>query len=573
VSVRPFQLWRAFSLGGVLVAAGIVSARGQTTEPRTPTTTPNEYTLATFMQRVVEYNDSVQARLLAFHAARSQRKAEGGTFEPVWATTGQYVDNHQANTVEEERNLRTGGLFRERNQLYSTGIEVLSPIGTRVHVGVTGNELINNIQRTVFEQLAAEYQTAAGVTIDQPLLKGFGRAANLASLRVAARASDVAYQEYRHQLMQVTAEAELAFWELYFAQQEVELSKESVKVADTLLRDSRASFDAGRGSNLDVLEAQAGLALRQSRASMSEQKRREAANHLGAYLGQAAMPEPRYVVSEAPPVRPVEVSAEGGRAVAMAMNAELLRAQALAGQERVRLGFAKNQRLPDLNVKVAYQATGLGSEWRNSWGEVQRESLPQWTIGLELRVPLFGGIRGRNEQRAAMLRLSQAERTIGDLEAQLRSALDSAEERVGATYTAAQSYGVIVDFRSNLLKTRLQAREVGRVDSRSVLEAEQDLFSAKLDHLQSAIEYEKALLDLQLASGTLLQERGLEVGRDELEQQTAKWSAAPRTRVAALHYHPATFSHWPDAPPIHFDPDSDPSYPLRLGFTRHAKRP
>lgn len=524
------------------------------------------------MQRVVEYNDSVQSRLLSFHAARSQRTAEGGAFEPVWATTGQYVDNHQANTVEQERNLRTGGLFRERNQLYSSGIEVLSPIGTRVRVGVTGNELINNIQRTVASNLNAEYQTAAGVTIEQPLLKGFGRAATLAALRIAARNSDAAYQEYRHQLMQVTAQAEVAYWELYFTQQEVQLSGESVNVAETVERDSKAGFDAGRGSNLDVLEAQAGLALRKSRARLSEQKRIEAANRLATFLGHAALTIPGYLATEAPPVHPVQVSREEGRAVAVAMNAELLRAQALAAQERVRLGFARNQRLPDMNLKVAYQATGLDSHWRNSWGEVEREGLPQWTVGLELRIPLLGGVRGKNEQRAAFMRLQSAERNVGDLEAQLRAALDSAEERVNATYAAAQSLSVIVDFRSNLLKTRLQAREIGRVDSRSVLEAEQDLFSAKLDQLQSAIEYEKALLDLELAAGTLLQTRGLEMRRDALEQQTAKWSNAPTARVAALQYHPATFDRWPASAPIPFDPDSNPGYPLRLSLTRSAKR-
>jgi outer membrane protein TolC len=547
-------------------------ARGQLSEPSLHTPPPTEFSLDAYMQRVVEYNDSVQARLLGFHAARSQRKAEGGAFEPVWATTGQYVDNHQANTVEQERNLRTGGLFRERNQLYSSGIEVLSPIGTRVRVGVTGNELINNIQRTVASSLDSEYQTAAGVTIEQPLLKGFGRSATLAALRIAARNSDVAYQEYRHQLMQVTAEAEVAYWELYFAQQEVALTAESVKVAETLGRDSKASFDAGRGSNLDVLEAEAGLALRKSRARLSEQKRVEAANRVAAFLGQGALGVPGYVATEAPPVRPVEVLRENGHEVAVAMNAELLRAEALAGQERVRLGFAKNQRLPDMNFKVAYQATGLDSHWRNSWGEVERESLPQWTVGLELRIPLFGGIRGKNEQRAALLRLQQAERNIGDLHAQLNSALNSAEERVSSTYAAAQSLAVIVDFRSNLLKTRLQAREIGRVDSRSVLEAEQDLTSAKLDRLQSAIEYEKALLDLQLASGTLLQARGLEIRRDALEEQTAKWSNAPTARVATLQYHRATFDRWPAFAPMPFDADNNPGYPLRLSLTRSAKR-
>jgi hypothetical protein len=185
-----------------------------------------------------------------------------------------------------------------------------------------------------------------------------------------------------------------------------------------------------------------------------------------------------------------------------------------------------------------------------------------------MRIPLFGGVRGRNEYRAATMRLMQAERIAADVSTQLRTSLDSALKRIASSYTAAQSYQAVVEFRSNLLQTRLQGRDVGRLDSRSVLEAEQELFAARLEQLQSEIEYQRALLELQVVSGSLLQSRGLEVDFNQLEQRTNEWIKSPTARVATLHYEVPVMTRWPTATAAPFEGEPDPSYPWRLRLTQ-----
>lgn len=537
--------------------------------PRTSYANRSELTLGDYMQRVVEYNEAVQARLLAFHASRSQRRAEGGAFEPSLFANGELLDRQKPNTIEVERSLRSGGVFKERNENYSSGIEMLTPVGTRLRFGATGRQLINNIQRTVIIDLEAEYESQVGFTLEQPLLKGRGHAVNLAALRLAARTSEVAFQEYRKQLMQVVAEAELAYWQLYFSQQEARLTGDSVALARTLVKDTQASLDAGRGSRLDVLEAEAGLAVRKSRESLSRQKRVEALNRFAAYFGGSPRTaQTEFVATQEPKSRPIELSFEEGTRAALAMSPDMLRVEAQVGQEMVRLGYAKNQRLPQVDLKASYGAHGLGYDWRTSWNDVSHRDFPDWAVSLEMRIPLFGGIRGRNEFRAAQQRLLQSQRIASDVSNQLRNGLDTAQQRVTESYGAAQSYRSVVDFRTNLLDTRLKSREVGRVDSRAVLEAEQDLFASRLDQLQSEIEYQRALLDLQLVSGSLLQVRGLEIGFKDLEQRTMAWAGKGGGPLPALQYQVPVFDRWPAAPPEPFVGESDPSYPWRMRLKR-----
>lgn len=529
----------------------------------------NGLSLADYMQRVVANNETVQARLLAFQATRSQRLAENGAFEPALVASGTHVDRDRPNTIEVERSLRSGGVFKERNENYGTALEMQTPLGTRLRVGATAGELRNNVQRTVIIDLDAEYEAQVGVSIEQPLLRNGGRAAALAALRVAARSSEIAFQEYRRHLMSVVAEAELAYWQLYYAQQEEKLAGESVALSQTLVQDTRAALEAGRGSRLEVLESEAGSALRRSRQGMAQQRRIEAANRLAMFLGsRGGAAGVAFRAIEAPPLRSVEVVRQEGEQVAFAMNPEYLRAQSQIAQEMVRAGYSKNQRLPQLDLKSSFGANGLGFDWSSAWRDVEKQEFRTWTVGLELRIPILGNIRGRNEYRAAMLRVRQAERMAAEVGGQLRAGMDSVSKRVDAAYTAAQNYTAIVEFRGNLLETRMQSRDVGRLDSRNVLEAEQDLFAARLERLQSMIEYERALLDLQVLSGSLLQNRGLELGFTELEARTNEWLKAPAAAVSSLRYQPAVFIRWPAAPAVPFVGEPDPSYPWRLQLTR-----
>ena len=56
----------------------------------------------------------------------------------------------------------------------------------------------------------------------------------LANLRLTALESDIAFQEYRRQLMLTLSQAESAYWNLYYAQEQLRFFKESISVAESI---------------------------------------------------------------------------------------------------------------------------------------------------------------------------------------------------------------------------------------------------------------------------------------------------------------------------------------------------
>ena len=63
--------------------------------------------------------------------------------------------------------------------------------------------------------------------------------------------------------------------------------------------------------------------------------------------------------------------------------------------------------------------------------------------------------------------------------------------------------------------------QVGKIESRKVLEVDADLFEAKNALLDAQVQFRRALLELELIEGTLLKSRNLDLSQRELESKTA----------------------------------------------------
>ncbi|MEX0323833.1 MAG: TolC family protein [Puniceicoccaceae bacterium] len=518
-------------------------------------------TLQDYMQRVVDYNQAVQSKLLGFHAARRQRRAELGSFEPTLVTRGNFADRRWPQTGIEERSQGwTQEAFNraldqdpdndpppldlypyigeERTRRYSSDIEIMTPVGTRVRVGAKADDILrNHASSPAYDTSQSGYTTAIGFSIEQPILRGMGFTANLASLRLAARQSEIAFQEYRRELMRVVSAAEMAYWDLFYAQQEYALSEESVALAETLLKDSQASHEAGRGAMLDVLEAEAGLAVRKSRQSDARLKCIEAMNEMASFFGGVPRRSSTGLVAvDSPESKPVEHTFSKGVELALNMNPDLQRARLETEQARVRFGFARNQRLPELNMTAGVDLVGNGLDWTRANEDIEELRFPAWSVGVVFRVPIWGDVRKRNELWAAKLKFLEAERMESNLVNQLTVGRHTSEQRVDSNYTTARSLERVVEFRTNLLETRMQSRDVGRMDARSVLEAEQELFAARLEQLKSEVECQRAMLDLQLISGNLLQMRNIEISFADLEYRSADWAKNYEEKTPSMVY-------------------------------------
>lgn len=537
-------------------------------EPAEPVGIHVKISLADYLRMVVQENETIQAQLLGTEATRQRSLAERGYGEPDFVASATRESNHRPNTVEQQRNLSGVPILDERNNLYDAGIESLTSTGAKVHLGYTLNKYNNNLPPLTPAGVTVpthdrtnEWQSFAGLTITQPLLKNGGRVATLANLRIAAINSDAAFQEYRRQLMVTLSQAESAYWGLYFAQEQLRFLDESVSVAESLLNDSREKVKAGKGADLDVLEAEAGVALRRTKRNEAQQKFAEALGQFLTYAGKSPQNSGVvYLASDNPEFeapKPTYADAWGN---ALKLNPDYLIQKKKYEEAIVRLKLAQNQRLPELNLKGSYGLNGLGDSPADSFDEVTHGGFASWSLGVEMRIPLGGGIRGDHEYAAMLASVKQVAMQTQAIETQLGNALNTAIKKMKNARASADDYRTMIRFNEDLLKTERERVDAGKVEGRRVLEVEAGLYEVKQGLADAQVQTRRATLELYLAEGSILRRRGMEFTPADLRDQTvALLGWEKKTGKAGK----AKLSAKPTAPKVRFAP-------TRLGLRDEA---
>jgi len=478
--------------------------------------------LAEFRRQVAEFNENIQGKLLELEINRRRLLAAEAVFAPALVMSAEHVDSNRPNTVEERRTL--GGIpnFDERNNIYSAGLEWLVPSGANVGFRYMVRDLKNNLQgsQTLLfpSSSSGEIVTFIGVELTQPLLRGRGSDATLATIRLADGETSLAYQDLRREMMMILSSAELAYWNLHFAQERMRFWDESLALASRVLDDQQAALEAGRGTEIDVLLARAAVAERRARRAEAWQQRIEASNAAASFFSMGPSSGVLLVATETPRPSRLTFNLSESRAAATRANPDFLTQAVRLDMDDTRVAFAQNQSLPQLDLTASGGFNGLGNSLGASNSDIGDASYPAWSVGLRLRVP-WGNQAAANQLAAERLRREKTALGINQVALQIENALDNAIAKVEATLEAGESFTAATEVKRRVLESELEGLAVGRSDSRKVIEAETDLFESMLSGVRNDLQLVRAALEVELYEGTLLERRGIEPDRDRTMRQ------------------------------------------------------
>ncbi len=526
--VEQQRLWRCLGAGvlGVLATLAVQGA-----EPVAKGAADQTLSLRDYLRTVWEKNENIQIRILEAAAADERYRAEKRIFDPEWTAGFEAVDRRRPNTAEQAVSSSFSREFNERNRTYQTGLESLISSGGKLRFGYSVQHMENSYHSQPPASIFGaplnplehgEYLSTFGLTLTQPLLKNGGMRVTLAGMRAAAIQSEITFQQYRKGLMELLVRAEAAYWDLYQAQEQLAVSTESLRVAQTLLDDNKKRLEVGKGTELDVLQSEAGVATRLALHSEARQRLMDAQSRVTTFLALSWTVDQRPVRAvDAPRLHEKPQSfAELWPDVAL-LNPDFAGAVKQAELEGVRVVVAKNQALPQLDLKAGYGASRVSSNAGTSMNLASRNDFPSWNAGLEFRMPLGAG-KARHERKAAELRAEATSLALDNLGTQLANALRAGIESVESYRANEPRYIKVVEANREVLKNQFARLEAGKTDSRRVLEAEEDLFRARVTALDNTIKYQRSVLDLEFLQGTVLRKRSLDMTQNELRDRTAE---------------------------------------------------
>lgn len=407
---------------------------------------------------------------------------------------------------------RTGSSSYNRT-ITDDATSVVAGVTQRIDTGATVS-LNSNLSRSSSNDplpgaaYNPQYDSDASVTVSQPLLNGAGFAANRAArrrARIGVERSDVSYLA---RVLDTVRDTEIAFFDIAFAQRQLEVQRSGLEAAQRFLQENEARREAGLATELDVMQARVGVANRRTAIIAAEQRARDAADVLLALLGHtkfAGRVELAGLAFEPAPTTTVERSFGS----ALDNDADLQAERALLRQLELDVTLANNQRLPrlDLGGTLGYSGTDstLGGSTDSLWG---RDDYV-WEVDLTVSVP-WALREGRARARTARLTADQQRVRLEQLEQDLLVRVRAAVRAVQADSDAVDSAAESALFSGREYELEKARFESGLSTSRLVVDAQQRRDEAQVLEMQARVTLSQDIARLRRIEGVSLQRYSLD---------------------------------------------------------------
>ncbi len=397
----------------------------------------------------------------------------------------------------------------------------------RISWGTQFNVQMRHVRATtnsIFATLNPRYDTSLSFQIVQPLLRGFGPWNAQANLKAAEQRYTQSTLQFRETQMDLLLQVVQAYWDLVFARKNLEVQRNSLRLAEQLLRDTEIQIRVGTKAPIERTAAEAEVAVRRQNVIEAMNQLQAATDRLKALVeateGLMHRPGEIWQPQEEPPtpgtLEPLEHYVDMAldqRPIIRAIQAQVTAAEYL---QRA----ARNQLLPQLDFVIQYRWTGLGGDrqifagsfferrvvnvipgrFTDSINQVLRGEFPSWTFGFRLTLPINDtAARGR-----VLLAEAQLQQARIEMEKQRQNIVLQVRNAYRELLAAQQQYEAAVK-SVQLQREKLQAEQkklaLGLSTNFVVLQYQQDLALAEQRQVQAQINYAKALAQLYRAIG------------------------------------------------------------------------
>ncbi len=352
------------------------------------------------------------------------------------------------------------------------------------------------------------YDADLTLSIRQSLLRGFGYA-NHAVVDRAKIGFNRANLDYKAQVLDVIQSTENAYFNLAYAREQLNVRNFSLALAQRLYDEAKTRRATGVATDLDVLTAEVGVANARRGVILAEQQARDSQDALLALIGQFELDAPVGTVqfNEVSDATPVFASSFQ---LAKQNQPDFLSSEAAIEQYRLDLVVAKDASRPDLTVGGAVGLNGTNSSGSDAYGDAFDRQNHSWQVDFSFNYPIGRGAeRARVRQSLAVLnreqtRLRQLEQNIA---VEVRSAVRSVEANLESVKIATLASS-LSQKQYELEKAKFDA---GLSTSRRVLEAQDDLETARIAELQARVALHTSITALHRLEGSSLQRYAIEL--------------------------------------------------------------
>jgi outer membrane protein len=451
--------------------------------------------------------------------------------------------------------------------------------GTNLSVGFNNSHQTTNIPFTTFSPLVS---TNFQFRLTQHLLQGLGAAPNTRFIRIAKNNRELTDVAFRLQIIDSVDQIENIYWDLVFAYENVRVQNESLAFAQKTLSDTKKQVEIGSLAPIEVVRAQSTVAQDQQLVTTARTNLQLEQLLMKNALTRT-LKDPMLANAEVIPTSTMDVPAEEQAVPTEDLINEALRHRAELVESRIDLNSrdlsnkaVRSALLPTLDLFAYYGGSGLGGDekpgltlcapgenplltgcaviapqfqsgrpvgYGTALENLVTSAAPDKGVGLSLNIPLRNRaaqavqIRSELEYRQAQMRLQQIENQVG-------IEIRNAQYAVQQNRASVDSAKAAVELGHQSLEAEQKKFQFGTSTNTLVLQYQSQLATAESTLVNAMVAYEKSRVELDRATGQLLDHANISID-DAARGQVTRLPNVPY--IAPRKESPAVMQ--PTAPP------------------------
>ena len=438
--------------------------------------------------------------------------------------------------------------------------------GTNVSVG------FNNTRTTVgnapFNVLSPQLNSNFQFKLTQHLLQGFGFAPNTRFIRIAKNNRELSDVAFRLQIITTVDQIENMYWDLVYAYENLRVKQESLTFSEKTLSDTKKQVEIGSLAPIEAVRAQSTVAADQQALTVAKTnlqlQQLIMKNALSRTLRDQVLanadviPTSTMEVPETEQVQPIEELVNQ----ALQHRAELVESRIQLNSQEMSNKALRSALLPTLDAYAYYGGYGLGGSqnptnlcgnpdnpgfgcsptpvqsvsYAGTLNQLVNSTAPDKGVGLQLNIPLRNRaaqsvqVRGQLEFRQAQMALQQTENRVSIEVRQAQFAVDQNRASVASAKAA-------VDYAQQSLDAEQKKYQFGTSTTTAVLQTRSALANAESTLMSAMAAYEKSRVEMERATGSLLDRNGISIddaARGQVTHTPNVPYVAPRKDMSTL---------------------------------------
>jgi outer membrane protein len=428
------------------------------------------------------------------------------------------------------------------NAAYVQGFE----FGGALSVGFNNTHVTTNSPVSLLTpQIGSNFQAR----FTQNLLQGFGWQPNTRFIRIAKNNREISDVAFRLQIITTVDQIEDMYWDLVYAYENVRVQQEALAYAQKALSDTQQQAKVGTVPPIQVVSAQSTVATDQQNLILA-QNNLQLEQLLMKNAVSRSIEDPLLAEADVIPTSTMQLPQQEPVVPIQDMITEALQHRAELAESRIDLTSrdlsakaVRNDMLPSLQAFAYYGGSGVGGTvnpavpactatvtslcfnqstapppfqkatnvgYGGTLQQLVNSTAPDKGLGLTLTIPLRNREAQANQVRAD-LEYRQAQVRLHQLENQVRIEVRNAQFDVKQNRVAVEAAQAAVDSARQTLNSDQEKLKVGLTTTTAILQDASVLTTSESSLVSAKAAYEKSRIELDRATGLLLDHAGIDV--------------------------------------------------------------